>query len=262
MTTSWAHLLLRADWSELRRPGHAALLASALARRAGWNSIPDLAAADLRPGLRAVAPWLARLDPATARAHVLRARQVLGSLGSSLPWPRVLGSGRRRERALSAEEARVLLSSFPCSASASLARWLYLTGARPGEARATRWSDFSGDVWRVPGSKTEAARRALPLDEAQLGVLPPRGPASQRVWALSDWEWRRAWAAGVLASGLEGPDLTPYVLRHTFATRALELGWTYEQVAAWMGHANGDTLRRHYRHAVAARPGIGVALSR
>lgn len=268
----------RGPWATLADPDKAARRALGVLDAAGW--LPDgprgsIVLGGPRAAQRAVdrlLPWLEALDPDTARDYVRRARQALAAagLGASLAWPTLRGSSRRRGRALDPGELRDLLAAFdrlpgPAGVlAAGFARWLLLTGARPGEARRARWRDLDlggpRPLWRVLGTKTPAARRTLPLDAAHLGVLGPVGEADALVWPLSEWTWRRAWAEASGSSGLAGPDLTPYVLRHTFATRALERGLTYEQVAAWLGHASGDTLRKHYRHAVAPVAGVGALL--
>ena len=38
-------------------------------------------------------------------------------------------------------------------------------------------------------------------------------------------------------------DVTPHVLRHTFAKLLLDSGVTMEKVAAWLGHESLDTTR-------------------
>lgn len=256
--TTWLSCLDAAQkgpWAHLADPLKAANRATTLARAAGWigpeGVLPSQASLDR------LVPWLVSLTPETARDYIRRAKQAveLGT-GVLLSWPEVRGKGRRRSRALDPTETRALLGSFD-PMPGSFASWLLLTGARPGEAMIALWRDVDHGTWRVMGTKTPHARRVLPLDDAHRRVLPSRGRPSERIWPMSDWRWRQAWHTAIQKSGLTGPDLVPYVLRHTFATRALERGKTYEEVGAWLGHSNGDTLRRHYRHAVAPMPGLG-----
>lgn len=251
----------RGPWALLASPERASAQARRLATAAGW-----LHGREVRPtqaGLDDTAPWLESLDPATARSYVRRLREAMGEHGEGLEWPVVRGTGRARGRALTREETRRLLEAFPDDLTRRLARWLFLTGCRPGEALGMIWTDLDAGVWRVRGTKTEGSRRSLPLEPAHLSTLLFDGcPHSRtvRVWPITEHAWRSAWREAVKASGLEGPDMVPYVTRHTFATRALERGMTEDQVAAWLGHTSSATVRSTYRHAVAPVRGVAALM--
>jgi len=123
-----------------------------------------------------------------------------------------------------------------------------LSGARPDEiSRAKReWIERAGDagVLRLPDAKTGARPVYLPpqamrlidqLPETSTGRLfHIKSPAA--LWKLVRVE------AGV-------PDLRLYDLRHTFASIALQAGFSLDQIGELLGHRSTQTTKR-YAHLV------------
>lgn len=60
---------------------------------------------------------------------------------------------------------------------------------------------------------------------------------------------RRAWASTLEAAGITRP-LTPYSLRHAFATYALSAGADVGAVAKVMGHSSTAMIHRNYQHVL------------
>lgn len=152
---------------------------------------------------------------------------------------------------------------------ADLVRFLAYSGLRLREATALRWKHIKEDSIKVPGTKTEASVRTLPLfpslkrliAEIRLrqGSTNPDQPLLQIGGALG------ALASACKAVGV-GP-LTHHDLRHLFATRCIESGVDIPTVSRWLGHADGGALAMkvygHLRHehsaAQAAKVDFGEA---
>jgi integrase len=164
----------------------------------------------------------------------------------------------KRDRRLSDEEYAALGRAvrraeednvWPGSIAA--VKFLALTGWRSGEALTLRWQDV--DLVRrtaiLPDTKTGRSMR--PLAHAACGALgmcgtnglvfPPirgNGPAkgfTQR--------FRNLAKLGNLPD-----DITPHVLRHSFASLAADLGFSEPTIAALVGHA-GRTVTSRYIHS-------------
>jgi integrase len=145
------------------------------------------------------------------------------------------------------------------------------TGLRPGELIALRWKDWRPDLRFFPvmraiesgtrdhekGTKTGAAKPAMvtvqaaeELERLRKTVKPE---AEQFIFANGkgvpfdphrlNWAFHRA--AGLAKIGRT--DLTPYWLRHTFNTRALET-MPDDVVRRLMEHST-EAMTRHYRDA-------------
>ena len=60
---------------------------------------------------------------------------------------------------------------------------------------------------------------------------------------------RKAWASTLAAAGITR-ELTPYSLRHAFATYALSAGADVGAVAKVMGHSSTAMIHKHYQHVL------------
>jgi integrase len=63
-------------------------------------------------------------------------------------------------------------------------------------------------------------------------------------------------------SKLVGFHLTPYMVRHTFATRKILAGVDLITIAALMGHRNLNTLSRVYAHVMRRQDHLRAALNK
>lgn len=142
-------------------------------------------------------------------------------------------------------------------AAIAAARFLALTGWRSGEALTLRWEhlDLERRTARLPDTKTGLSVR--PLSRAACEVLSglPRGAAGELVFPPSRGKgamtgfpsmFERIARAGGLPS-----DITPHVLRHSFASLAGDLGYSEPTIAALVGH-KGQTITSRYVHAADA----------
>jgi integrase len=148
--------------------------------------------------------------------------------------------------------------------------WQFLvdTGARMGEARLVRWTEFRGNrvTFVAPDTKT-LTTRTVPLTQACLDALARRkadparadspGPFS---WASKDrtteiWNKLRKFVPF-----LAGEDTIPYTFRHTCASRLAMSGKSAPLIKAWMGHATLATTERYMHLAPSAIDDLAGAL--
>jgi len=166
----------------------------------------------------------------------------------------------RRQRRLSDEEYALLGSAlrraeaegiWPVAIAA--ARFLALTGWRSGEVLALRWPtiDLARRTARLDDTKIGFSVR--PLSNAvcdELRSLPRLAgelvfPATRGVGQLVGFPklWARIAKLGSLSA-----DVTPHVLRHSFASLAADLGYSEPTIAALIGH-KGHTVTSRYVHS-------------
>jgi integrase len=133
------------------------------------------------------------------------------------------------------------------------ARFLAFTGWRSGEALGLRWRDvdLATRTARLTDTKTGASVR--PLSRAACDVLRglDRGRPEALVFRASRGTGRMTGFPGIFeriakASGLP-TDVTPHVLRHSFASLANDLGYTEATVGMLVGH-KGHGTTRGYMH--------------
>jgi integrase len=137
------------------------------------------------------------------------------------------------------------------------ARFLLLTGWRRGEALGlTRDEvDLPRRTATLADSKTGVSMR--PLSQAACEVLKAQGPGGGDTLVFKPsrgeglmggfpWLFQRI----VKAAGLPA-DVTPHVLRHSFASLASDLGYSEATIAALIGH-QGRSVTSRYVHAADA----------
>jgi integrase len=169
----------------------------------------------------------------------------------------------RRDRRLSADEYAKLSAglakkeSWPHALAA--VRFLALTGWRSGEVTGLRWREIDLDrrTARLQQTKTGASLRplsheAVALLAAQRRAVPDTSadalvfPASRGAGAMSGFP--RIFQGVVKEGGLSS-DVTPHVLRHSFASVAADLGFSEPTIATLIGHKGGGITRRYIHSA-------------
>jgi integrase len=176
----------------------------------------------------------------------------------------VLFADGRRERRLSEEEYASLGTALREAEAAGMwppavaaARFLAFSGWRSGEALGLRWTeiDLARRTARLADTKTGFSLR--PLSHAACDVLrglpqldgdrvfPPTRGAAGTVLHLKKF-WPRIARFGVLPA-----DVTPHVLRHSFASLAADLGYSEPTIAALVGH-KGQSVTSRYLHSADA----------
>ncbi|MCC3246770.1 site-specific integrase [Methylocystis sp. WRRC1] len=167
----------------------------------------------------------------------------------------------KRERRLSDEEYAALghglreASTNVWPAAVAAARFLALTGWRSGEALALRWSEIDLARRTATLADTKTGRSIRPMSHAAietLRALPRTGdfvfPATRGDGRMTGFPkiWARIAKLGNLPA-----DITPHVLRHSFASLAADLGYSEPTIAALVGH-KGRTITSRYVHAADA----------
>jgi integrase/recombinase XerC len=210
-----------------------------------------------------------RLSPSSIHIRLAALRGLLRSLGRSL-WVRGPRMQRPPVRVVSVLELEQLFAAaegdgWMNKRDTAILALMAKAGLRVGEVVALELGDIelgakSGwvTVRMGKGNKT----RRVPLSSgvcralrAYLAVRPVSGASvlflSRSGNPLSARDVRRVVVRLARRAGIEGR-VTPHVLRHTFATRVLEMGADLATVAAILGHESIATTSR-YLHPSEAR---------
>ena len=190
-------------------------------------------------------------------------------------------------KAFTLEQRDLIIKSFEehslYAHYAPLVKFLFWTGARPGEAFALTWGDISPDRCRIYINKScnahrikkgtkNGRKRVFPcqsgskLQALLLDICPAQYQSDNLVFVsktgrpmsssiiFSFWnEWKSCNGAkhfGVvkeLAHAKRTPYLKPYATRHTFATWAISSGISPDKVALWIGDTV-ETVLTYYCH--------------
>jgi integrase len=141
-------------------------------------------------------------------------------------------------------------------AAIAMTRFLTFTGWRSGEALSLKWSDIdlARRTARLPDTKTGLSVRPLPQPACDVLRGLPRMtgelvfPATRGVGRMTGFP--KLW--GRIAKLRElPPDMTPHVLRHSFASLAGDLGYSEPTIAALVGH-KGRSVTSRYVHSADA----------
>lgn len=137
----------------------------------------------------------------------------------------------------------------------SVARFLALTGWRSGEALKLRWRDIDlkQRLARLPDTKTGFSARVLPRAAirelkklADLGSEELVFPSSRAGVVMAGFP---ALFQKVARWGELPKEVTPHVLRHSFASIAADLGFSELTIAALIGHRGGSITSRYTHQA-------------
>jgi integrase len=169
----------------------------------------------------------------------------------------------KRERRLSDDEYAALGAALRKAETASIwpaaiaaTRFLALTGWRSGEALGLRWREVDLARRTVTLVDSKTGRSIRPLSHAACDLLRrlPR-MTGELVFPATRGDGRmtgfpKLWARIAKLRELP-PDVTPHVLRHSFASLAGDLGYSEPTIAALVGH-KGQTITSRYVHAADA----------
>lgn len=202
---------------------------------------------DVRTWVRALRQR--RLSPQRLRHHLCALKflfaKTLGkpSMVAFLSLPQ---GPQRLPTVLSIDELRRVLLATKEPKYRTFFAFLYGTGLRVSEACIVRTADIDGErgLLRVRAGKTHK-ERAVALSPALLETLraywrfarptPPWLFASRQGDHLSPCVARSALCKASKLAGLR-KNVTPHVLRHTFATHALEAGVDLRLIQVALGH--------------------------
>ena len=170
---------------------------------------------------------------------------------------RRFADGRRDRRLSDAEYGKLgvgLGSSNHLWPYAVSATWfLVLTGWRLGEVLSLRWNDvdLQKRLARLPETKTGASVR--PLSSAAVRVLVSLSRAGDLVFP-STREGRvmsgyPSFFKQIRRGGDLSKEITPHVLRHSFASVAADLEYSELTIGALIGHRGGSITSRYTHRA-------------
>ena len=134
--------------------------------------------------------------------------------------------------------------------AAEITRVIALTGCRRGEVikLARREADTSASCLRLDDTKEGKSVRPIGLPvvealearlEAGTGTYLFPGQGEDNAFGCFPKHWKKLVEIPALA------DLTPHVLRHSFASIANDLGFTEVTIAALVGHAKGSVTGKY-----------------
>jgi integrase len=172
-----------------------------------------------------------------------------------------LFADRKRERRLSNEEYAqfgAALRETPATlwpAAVAAARFIALTGMRRGEVLALRWSEIDLARRTATLAETKTGKSMRPLARGACDVLRSLPQIGEFVFPSSRSDGHMAgfpklWAR-IAKLGALPADVTPHVLRHSFASLAADLGYSEPTIAALVGH-KGRTITSRYVHSADA----------
>jgi integrase len=168
----------------------------------------------------------------------------------------------RRERRLSDGEYKALGDAVRKGEGASLwpaalaaTRFLALTGWRSGEALGLRWVEVDLARRTATLADTKTGKSIRPLSRAACDVLRGLSRAGDLIFPASRGDGRmtgfpKLWAR-IAKLGALPADVTPHVLRHSFASLASDLGYSEPTIAALVGH-KGRSITSRYVHSADA----------
>jgi integrase len=168
----------------------------------------------------------------------------------------------RRDRRLSDAEYEALGNALRGAVVANIwppaiaaVRFLAASGWRSGEALMLRWDAIDLARRTATLGDTKTGRSVRPLSHAACDVLRNLSRSGDLVFPatrgngdmiMSGFKklWKRIAKLGELP-----PDVTPHVLRHSFASLAADLGYSEPVIAALVGHQGRSTTSRYLHSA-------------
>jgi integrase len=142
-------------------------------------------------------------------------------------------------------------SIWPPAVAAS--RFLALSGWRSGEALNLKWSEFDLAARTAILIGTKTGRSMRPLSKAACDVLRELPRIGELVFPSSRGarpmpKLGKHWGKIIKLAGLPA-DVTPHVLRHSFASTAADAGYSDLTIASLLGHASRTATSRYARTA-------------
>lgn len=147
--------------------------------------------------------------------------------------------------------------------------WISLyTGLRIGEVCALKWSDICfetatlivngtqarmGNGVEITSPKSKTSRREIPVPKVLLEKLKALPQVCEYVLSKNKKPvdlrtYRRHFKRLLQKADL--PDIKYHALRHTFSTRALEVGMDYKTLSEILGHSSVDITLDLYAHSL------------
>ncbi len=163
-----------------------------------------------------------------------------------------------KNRALSKEELKAVWRALDSQAEplATVFRLILLTGQRPGEVAAAKWSEFGQKEWTIPGARTKNGREhVVPLSGLAWRLIEGqrfRAKGSEYLFPTD----RRPYPsdrglqhlAERLIEALSIARFTPHDLRRTAATQMRRLGVSRDVVGTILNHRPRDVTDIYDRY--------------
>ncbi len=131
------------------------------------------------------------------------------------------------------------------------------TFARPGEIRHAEWSEFDGDIWRVPAEKMKMRRdHIVPLSTQVLQLLEEIKPITGKSNYVfpSERSLKRPMSENTVNGairrlGYSKEEMTAHGFRGMASTLLNELGYNRDWIERQLAHVEGNEIRASYNHA-------------
>lgn len=244
----------------------------------GTRRVKDLVKADISKVLKDIMAGKTRVSVKTkklrgkaiVRGGIGTATRTVGLLGGILTYAVEAGiittnpahgirkpKDKVRNRRLTEAEYRTLGGLLRKAAaderyqmSTEIIRQIALTGCRRSEMIKLKWAetDMEGSCLRLSDSKEGESTRAIGLTVVEYlenrwtpepGIYVFPGLAVDSAFGSFPNHWEKIFHNTALA------DITPHVLRHSFASIANDLGFTEVTIAALVGHAKGSVTSKY-----------------
>jgi integrase len=239
-----------ADWHHKRASSPARLRTSRLADKP--NLRPISGDEDVRRRRSTANRDLTVLKAALNRVAVYRPGLPVDAWRNVKPFPRVDGA---KLRYLSDDESRRLVNAMSAEFR-PLVQAALLTGARYGELRAVRVSDFDGEarVLRLKETKS-GSPRVVYLEQEGVWLLERACAGKSGTELIFQRPDGGKWSASQQARPLEEASkrgglerATFHDLRRTYGARLALKGVPMAVIAEALGHADERITRKHYAH--------------
>jgi integrase len=140
-------------------------------------------------------------------------------------------------------------------AAVAAARLLALTGWRTSEVLLLRWEEIDIPRRTATLGDTKTGRSMRPLSNAAIDILrnlsrtgPLAFPATRGSGEVVMSGFKKFWKR-IAKRGALPTEITPHVLRHSFASLAADLGYSEPVIAALVGHKGRSTTSRYLHSA-------------
>jgi integrase len=159
------------------------------------------------------------------------------------------------EYALVGDAIRAAMADAVWPPAIAAAYFLVITGWRTGEAIGLTWREVDLTRRTAILGDTKTGQSVRPLSKAACDILNILNKGSELVFAATRGEglmtgFPKLWARMVERVGLSR-DVTPHVLRHSFASLANDLQYSEATIATLIGH-KGRSITSRYIHSADA----------
>jgi integrase len=152
----------------------------------------------------------------------------------------------KRDRRLSELEYQQLGLALKGDMVSDIFLLLAVTGFRSGEAKNLRWSECDLERSTVILSDTKTGKSIRPLSSAAIDIIKRQKPGGEYVFA-HDRSKPISYLNHYWQKLKMPPDISPHVLRHSFASLAADMGLSDNTIASLLGH-KGQSITSRYMH--------------